>query len=148
MNELCVLIDVRFIFRHYVSYVIYSTISVLSLNSSEVLKHNTQVLTHIFVCSIFLTENLYKVMYTKFQFPWCRWEFRSMARLGSKVLSIRSSPSILLINSELHWGHFAPLRNSVIMSTKVSSCKRLLAYWLLYCFTNFEFLANKNDFSL
>ena len=36
VKELCVLIDVRFIFRHYVSYVIYSTISVLSLSSSEV----------------------------------------------------------------------------------------------------------------
>ena len=29
----------------------------------------TQVLKHIFVCSIFRTENLYKVTYTRFQFP-------------------------------------------------------------------------------
>ena len=41
-------------------------------------------------------------------------EFRSATQLGSKVLIIRSSPSILVIKSELHCGRFAPLHNSLI----------------------------------
>ena len=76
--------------------------------------NNTQVLKHIFVCSIFSIENLYKFTYARFQFLWCRCQFHSISSLGSKVISIRSSPSIWLIKSELYCGRFTPLHNSVI----------------------------------
>ena len=90
----------------------------------EAFSRKTQFFKHIFVCFTFSTDNLYKVTLSRFRFPWCRCKFHSIARLGSKLVSIRSSPLILLIKSKLYCVHLPPLRNSVIFFD-VSSC----IYW-------------------